>query len=227
MQPYLFPYLGYFQLITAVDKFVILDDVNFINKGWINRNRILINGKASMFTVPLEQASQNKLIKDIQVAKDKKWTNKFLKSIEMAYKKAPHFNAVYPLIKANLEREESSISELIYLGLLDLCKYMNIPTEIEPHAAVYQTAGLHGQDKILEICKQSGATQYINPIGGQDLYNKENFSESSIQLNFIIPGIKFYDQNSSEFVSSLSIIDVLMHNNKEQMEHHLNNYKLI
>jgi hypothetical protein len=227
MQPYLFSYLGYFQLIAAVDKFVILDDVNFINKGWINRNRILINGKPSMFTLPLEQASQNKLIKDILVAKDKRWTNKFLKSIEMAYKKAPYFEFVFPLIKDNIEREETTISDLIYYGLVDLCKYMGIGTEIVPHSALYHTEGVHGQDKILEICVQAGATQYINPLGGQDLYTKEKFLDKNIQINFLSPELSPYPQNSSDFVAGLSIIDVLMNNNQEQIQYHLNNYKLL
>ena len=227
MQPYLFPYLGYFQLIAAVDKFVILDDVNFINKGWINRNKIMINGKSSMFTLPLEQASQNKLIKDIKVAKDKRWTDKFLKSIHMAYKKAPHFEAVYSLVKKCMEREEKAISDLIYVGILDICEYMGIQTGIEPHSSVYLTEGLLGQDKILEICVQSGASHYINTMGGQGLYDKDKFKEKNIRISFISPVLNPYNQNCPDFVEGLSIIDVLMYNSKEQVKLQLENFKLL
>jgi len=227
MQPYLFPYLGYFQLIAAVDKFVLLDDVNFINKGWINRNRILINGKPLMFSLPLEQASQNKLIKNIQVAKDKRWTDKFLKSMEMAYKKAPQFEAVFPLVKKCIDREERIISDLIYPSLLDLCEYMGINTEIEPHSEVYHTEGLQGNEKILEICVQAKATHYFNPMGGQILYDKDKFLKKNIQISFLSPVLKAYNQNSADFVEGLSIIDVLMYNSKEQVKLHLENFNIL
>jgi len=227
MQPYLFPYLGYFQLIAAVDKFVVLDDVGFINKGWINRNRILLNGKSTMFSLPLEQASQNRLIKDIQVARDKRWTDKFLKSIEMAYRKAPNFEAVFPIVKRIMEREQNSISALIYSSLVDLCSYIGICTDFEPHSEVYQTKGLQGQAKILEICTQSGATHYINPVGGQELYIKERFEEKGIMMSFLSPELKPYKQISPGFVEGLSIIDVLMHNSPEEVNLRLKDYKLI
>jgi len=227
MQPYFFPYLGYFQLIAAVNKFVILDDVNFINKGWINRNKILINGKSSMFTLPLEQASQNRLIKDIKVAKDKRWTDKFLKSIQMAYRKAPYFEAVFPVIKKCIDREENTISDLIYVGLLDICAYMGIQTEIVPHSSAYYTEGLHGQDKILEICVQSGATHYINTMGGQGLYNKDKFMEKNIRISFISPVLNPYYQNCPDFVEGLSIMDVMMYNSQEKLKLHLENFKLL
>ncbi|MDQ3534602.1 MAG: WbqC family protein, partial [Bacteroidota bacterium] len=117
MQPYLFPYIGYFQLINAVDKFVLLDDVNFINKGWINRNKLLINGKSCYFTVPLEKASQNKLIKDILIASDANWKGKLLKSIELAYKKAPHFGQIYTLVEKIIYSNYKTISELVHQSI--------------------------------------------------------------------------------------------------------------
>jgi len=227
MQPYLFPYLGYIQLISAVDKFVILDDVNFINKGWINRNRILINRKPSMFTVPLDQASQNKYIKDIKLTEDKRWISKFLKSIEMSYKKAPYFKEIFPIIENSFERNVLNISDLVYYSLLDICDYLNINTEILPHSAVFDTNGLNGQDKILKICIKAGATHYINPIGGKELYDKLIFTKSNIELHFLSPILKPYPQDSEEFIEGLSIIDVLMHNSPVEVKTHLNSYKLI
>jgi hypothetical protein len=227
MQPYIFPYLGYFQLIAAVDKFVILDDVNYINKGWINRNRILINGKPSMFTVPLDQASQNRLIKDISLSHDKRWGTKFLKSIEMAYKKTPYFADFFPLIKAGVERNVQGISDMVYYSLVDICTYLNINTEIVPHSEIYHTDGLQGQEKILKICMHSNATHYINPIGGMELYDRILFNERNIDLNFLSPHLEPYAQNSDEFVAGLSIIDVLMYNSPAQVKNYLKSYTLI
>lgn len=227
MQPYLFPYLGYFQLLAAVDRFVILDDVNFINKGWINRNRLLINGKPCMFTIPLEQASQNKLIKDIKITQYNRWAKKFLKSIEMSYKKAPYYKEIYPLIMGVLKKDVEGISDMVYHSLLDICAYLNINTEIIPHSEIFDTEGLQGQDKILQICIQSGAKHYINPVGGVDLYEKSNFSERNIDLSFLSPVLIPYNQNSADFVEGLSIIDVLMQNSPDEVKNLLNSYTLI
>ncbi|KEO75003.1 WbqC family protein [Anditalea andensis] len=227
MQPYLFPYLGYFQLLAAADKFVMLDDVHFINKGWINRNRILINGHSTMFTLPLDQASQNKLIKDIQVKQDKRWVSKFLKSIEMSYKKAPYFKGVFPLIQTAIEREVVGISDMVYYSLLEINKYLKIETEIVPHSGSYDTKGLQGQDRIIEICSLCGASDYINPIGGLELYDRAKFEERNINLSFLSPVLDPYPQHSDVFIAGLSIIDVLMQNSPEQVNLFLKNYNLL
>src|ERR1051325_10810193 len=110
MQPYLFPYIGYFQLINAADKFVILDDVNYINCGWINRNRILINGIDKLFTLPLKDASQNKSINAIEILADNPLKDKLLKTLELSYKKAPYFQVVFPLIQKIILNEERNLS---------------------------------------------------------------------------------------------------------------------
>lgn len=114
MQPYFLPYIGYFQLINAVDTFVLLDDVNYINKGWINRNQLLLNGKAHLFTLPLQKASQNKLINQLELSNETKWKDKLLKTIETAYKKAPQFHLVFPLISQILQYPESNLSLFIH-----------------------------------------------------------------------------------------------------------------
>lgn len=210
MQPYFFPYLGYFQLIAAVDKFVIYDDVSFINKGWINRNNILINGKAGLISVPLNGASQNKLIKDIAPVLEKKWRNTLLKTIEQNYKKAPQFNVLFPILQQIINAEAATISELNYTGIKVVCDYLNIRTTLIPSSDVYENSDLKGQYRILDICKIKSADHYINPIGGMELYDKELFNKNRIKLNFIRSSTISYPQFNSIFVSKLSIIDVLM-----------------
>lgn len=108
MQPYLFPYIGYFQLLNAVDMFVVFDDVNFIKKGWINRNNILVNRQKYLFTVPLKDASQNKLIKEVQIADDG-WQEKFLKTVAQSYKKAEFFDEAFALIEKLCVRANLSL----------------------------------------------------------------------------------------------------------------------
>lgn len=227
MQPYIFPYIGYFQLINSVDKFVIYDDVNFINKGWINRNRILNNGKDSLFSIPLKEASQNKLINEIEVNWDANWKSKFLKTIEQCYKKAPYFQEVSTIIAQTLYVDNESISKVIVNNLRLICNYLTIKTEIISSAAIYQNTHLKAQERILDICLQENATQYINPIGGLELYDKDIFEAKGIVMNFIKSNPVEYPQFKNNFVPWLSMIDVMMFNSKEEINQYLNNYELV
>ncbi|MDZ7898211.1 MAG: WbqC family protein [Arcicella sp.] len=227
MQPYIFPYIGYFQLIKAVDKFVLYDDVNFINKGWINRNRILLNGKDSMFTIPLKDASQNKLINEIDVNWDDNWKNKFLKTTEQSYKKAPFYAETLQIINETFYSDQKQFSEVIELNLRLICKYLEIQTEIISSSSLYQNTDKKAQERILDICLQEKASHYINPIGGLELYDKEVFAKENLQMNFIKSLAVEYKQFKNEFVPWLSMIDVLMFNSKEEINEFLNNYELV
>ena len=227
MQPYIFPYIGYFQLINAVDKFVIYDDVNFINRGWINRNRILVNGKDSLFTIPLKDASQNKLINEIDVNWDAAWKNKFLKTIEQSYKKAPFYKEGLEIIEKTLNIEDLNTSNVIFNNLKVICEYLDITTELIPSSAIYQNTDLKAQERILDICLQEKANHYINPIGGLELYDKSYFESKGLKLNFIKAKPVIYKQFKNDFVPWLSMIDVLMFNSKETIQGFLNEYELV
>ena len=227
MQPYIFPYIGYFQLINAVDKFVIYDDVNFINKGWINRNRILNNGKDSLFTIPLKEASQNKLINEIDVNWDSAWKSKFIKTLEQCYKKAPFYSEILPIIEQTLSIDNEPVSKVIEHNLRLICNYLDIKTEIISSSAIYQNTHLKAQERILDICLQEKSSQYINPIGGLELYDKDFFEAKNLQLSFIKSNPIEYPQFKNEFVPWLSMIDVLMFNSKEKIKEFLDNYELV
>ncbi|UOG77616.1 WbqC family protein (plasmid) [Hymenobacter tibetensis] len=227
MQPYLFPYLGYFQLIAAVDKFILLDDVQYINKGWINRNRMLIHNTIIAFTIPLKKASQNRLIKDIEISFESKWQDKLLKTIESGYKKAPYFKEVFPLVYQVLTADETHISGLVYNSLLRVLGYLGINTEIKASSVIYATNHLRAQEKILNICLQENAQVYINPIGGSSLYEKALFEQHGIHLLFLDPVLPAYQQFSAIPVSGLSILDVLMHNSADQINQMLLQYRLV
>ena len=228
MQPYIFPYIGYFQLINAVDRFVIYDDVNYINRGWINRNNILVGGKPNLFSIPLAGASQNKKIFEIYTEDSGKWAGKFLKTIEMNYKKAPFFEAAFSLIQNVINHSENTaISTLNYRGITAICNYLNITTEIISDSARFNNSALKGQYRILDICKQLGADHYINPQGGMDIYSKQLFKDENIKLNFIVPSAVSYRQFQYEFQPWLSIIDVIMFNSKEATGDLLMQYELV
>lgn len=222
MQPYLFPYLGYYQLMNSVDEFVILDDVNFINKGWINRNRILLNGKDHLFTMPLREASQNKLIRDIELLADKTWNEKFLKTVHGSYRKAPHFAEVYALLEKVFRKEAVRLTEILAYSIHLVNEYLKIKTKIVESSADFKVSHLKGEDRILAICQLAGATHYHNLIGGVELYSKEKFSQQHIELHFIKSALVPYPQFQHEFVPWLSMIDVMMFNHPDQISQMLN-----
>jgi hypothetical protein len=227
MQPYIFPYIGYFQLINAVDKFIIYDDVNFINKGWINRNNILVSGNAHLFTIPLKDASQNKLISEVEILMSEPWQKKFLKTIQQSYQKAPYYQKAFVLIEEIVNLEVQTIGELAHRALVKISAAMEIETEIIPSSTKYNNKGLKGQDRILDICKQEKASHYINPIGGVELYDKSKFEKEGIKLDFIKSVSSPYPQFKNAFVPWLSVIDILMFNSPEQIRNQLDAYELI
>lgn len=225
MQPYLFPYLGYYQLYAAADRFVFFDDVNFINKGWINRNQIVTGRKAFMFTAPLLDASQNKLICDIHIAEGN-WKQKLLKTIEMAYKKAPEFVPVFELVSGILATDTTLIAKLAAASVTGVAAYLNIQKPVYFSSELQYNRDVKGEDKILEICTGMGAVNYINPSGGRDLYNPEKFEKSNLGLHFLKPQLPNYRQFTETFVPAMSVIDVLMHNPAEQVANWMNTYTL-
>ena len=230
MQPYFLPYIGYFQLINAVDKFVIYDDVNFIKGGWINRNNILINNRSSMFTVPLINASSFSKINDLKIHFDlyNLWKRKFIKSIHQSYKDAPYFTEIFDMIESVLAIENNvTISFFATKALREIVNYLKINTEIVESSSRYNNNHLKSYDRVLDICFRENATSYINPIGGHSLYDKLIFEENGIKLNFLQSKNYIYKQFNDDFIPWLSIIDVLMFNSIDSFKFILNNFELI
>ena len=227
MQPYLFPYIGYFQLINYVDKFVILDDVNYIVRGWINRNNILVNNQLCPVIVPIEKRSQNKLICKTFISSDNKWKIKLAKTIGLAYKNAPQFNQVYPIVNNIINNPEKNLSLFIVQSLRLLNQFLGINTSVINTSSIYECGHLKGQEKIINICLQEKADYFINPVGGINLYSTEKFEEQNIKLNFI-KSIPFqYKQFNDEFVPFLSIIDVMMFNSPDTISEMMNSFEII
>lgn len=226
MQPYFFPYIGYWQLINSVDKYIIYDDVNYIKGGWINRNRILINDKPSFVNLKMNGASQNKLIKEVQVSNDNQWKNKLLKTIEHCYKKAPFFDRAFSIIEEIIHNDEEILSLYLENLIRKVAVYLEIETEIILSSTIKKDNDLKGQDKILHICKILGAKEYYNAIGGVGLYSPGEFEANGIKLRFLKTQAIEYKQ-FNKFEPNLSIIDVMMFNSKEDIKKMLVKYSLM
>lgn len=227
MQPYFFPYIGYWQLLNAVDKYVVYDDVNYIKNGWINRNRILINGQPHWFTLPLDKASPFNLINEINISSENKVKENMLKTLHMAYHKAPFFNEVFPLVEKTIFYS-LNLSESLFFSIQEITKYLGIRTELILSSTLSKDNTLKGKNKVLSICKLLNADVYLNAIGGQDLYDKQEFQEHDLKLEFLqTDKVIIYKQLKNQFVPNLSIIDVLMFNSAEQIKQMLDNYTLL
>lgn len=224
MQPYFMPYIGYFQLMKAVDKYIIYDDVNYIKGGWVSRNYLLINGEKKMFTITLKEASPNKLFNEIEIKDDFK---KLMKTLQLNYSKSVNFKEAMVLMERIISFPNKQFSQFIANSFQEILNYLSIDTELILSSNIYKNNTLKGQEKVLNICNILGANTYYNAVGGQELYSKEKFKENGIMLNFIETMIQPYPQpHTRSFVPSLSMIDVLMNNSKEEINALLDSFIL-
>lgn len=226
MQPYLFPYIGYFQLVNAVDKFIFYDDVSFIKGGWINRNVIEIQGEKKYINLTLIGASSFKNINEINVNGGQE---KILKTIKQNYSKSPYFKQAFSVIEEVLikSKDLKLISEIAGLSVMLISSYLGIDTKFEYSSKLYSnTKNLNRTDRLIQICKMNKADEYVNPIGGTELYDKFNFKEKEIRLKFIKTNFIQYKQFNDIFLPNLSIIDVIMFNNPETIKEFLTNHTI-
>lgn len=227
MQPYIFPYIGYFQLINVVDKFILYDDVNYIKGGWINRNQILQNGKKTYLNFNLKDSSSFKKINQILVVGR---VDKLLKTIKLAYSRAPYFDVVFPIIEKIFSNitPNSLISEIAEISIKEISMYLKIKTQFELSSEKYsESIDLLKEERVLKICKLNNAETYINAIGGKDIYDKKYFSDNQVELHFIKSNSIQYKQFKNDFVANLSIIDVMMFNSLIEIQKMLDDYELI
>lgn len=229
MQPYFCPYIGYFQLMNAVDKFVVYDNIQYTKKGWINRNRILMNGSDQLFTLPLKKDSdflnvdQRYLIDDFDGEK-----KKLLNKIRGSYTKAPCFADVFSLVEALVNCNERNLFDYIFFSIHLLKEHLGISAElIRSSTLEINIEQYKSEDKVLAICEHLGASTYINPSGGIELYDRDHFGQKGIELLFVKSREITYRQFKNDFVPWLSIIDVLMFNPVEKVVSFLNEFEYI
>lgn len=226
MQPYFLPYIGYWQLISAVDLFVIYDNIQYTKKGWFNRNRFLLNGEDALFSIPLKKDSDFLNVDQRLISQDYN-KRKLVAQLKNAYAKAPYVKEIIPLLEEIINYKEENLFEYIYNSVKRMCEYLNIDTKIVISSTVNIGHDFRAQDKVIAICSALGATTYINAIGGVSLYNKDDFKAKDLELKFIKTNDIKYRQFDNEFVSNLSIIDIMMFNNKEDINELLKGFELV
>lgn len=222
MQPYLFPYIGYYQLANISDIFVFYDDVNYIKNGYINRNYILISGQRKLFTVPTINASSFKKINEVGFSVNKK----LVRMIEQSYSKARYFSKIMPLVENVLSYKCATISELSMKSVVDVFDYLDLEFKY-CRSKDLGGSSYNRVDRLVYLCKSLSCDQYYNSIGGIELYSKDDFLNHGIELNFLKSDEISYDQSSASFMPNLSMIDVLMNNSKSQVISLLNKYTIL
>ena len=227
MQPYFFPYIGYFQLISASNIFVLHDDVQYITGGWVNRNRILLNGQDRMITLPVQKASHVLPIKARNYVSSNQGFKHIINQVKQAYGKAPCFDQVFPMVEELLTYEDRNVARFNENLIRRVCDFVGIGTSILTSSGLDKDDSLTGQDRVLEICRRVGATAYTNPIGGTKLYQQEAFQSSGITLRFLAAQDEPYRQHDDTWVPFLSVIDVLMFNSVEEVQRLLTRYRLL
>lgn len=220
-QPYLFPYLAYWQLINYADVFVIADKLQYTKRSYISRNSILLNKRAYMFILEVFGAGSGKSIDELLVGNN---AHTILKTVRYCYSRAPFYSKVYPIIENILLSNEKNLAKFINYSIIKISEYLNINTKFSYHSL---DSILGREYSVIKLCKDLKAEAYINAINGQKLYSKSKFLEEGVQLNFLKMGEVKYKQFNNEFVPNLSIIDLMMFNSVEDIRIMLNNFELI
>jgi len=226
MQPYFFPYIGYWQLINAVDVFVVFDNIQYTKNGWFNRNYCLYNGKKRVFSINLLKDNRFLNVNQRFLSQEYK-RSKIISMFQNAYRKAPMKREVFKVIEESINNPANNLFDYIYHSIMAVCKYLEISTKIVVSSTIDIDHSLRSEEKIIAICNKLQADTYINSIGGVDLYSKNNFRCKKIDLRFLLSKPIVYRQFNDEFVENLSILDIMMFNSKETINSMLDEYELI
>lgn len=221
MQPYFLPYMGYWQLINAVDEFVIYDTIQYTKKGWINRNRFLLNGKDEMFTLPLKKDSDFLFVRDRELSSGFE-RDKLIRQLREAYRKAPYFTENFPVLEKIINCPEHNLFAYIENSIRIICDFLDIKTPLVKSSDIGTGhENLKGQSKVIDICRARQTTNYINPIGGIELYDKASFANEGITLSFLRSRPLNYQCFGEPCIPHMSIADVMMFNDRADIKSYL------
>lgn len=226
MQPYFFPYIGYFQLMRACDVFVVLDDVQYMKGGWINRNRILLGGQPHWLTCPVVKDSVTLNINQ-RLYKREEGARSVVAAVENAYRKAPHAAQTLADVRTIMEFPDPNVAAFNTHLLRHLHARLGLTSKLLISSQLDKTPALTGEARVIDICRRLGATKYVNAIGGLDLYDRRRFAVAGMELSFLKAKSVPYPQFGGEFVPFLSILDVLMFNAPDDVGRLLEGFDLI
>lgn len=223
MQPYFFPYLGYFQLMQKSDTWIVFDNVQFIDKGWINRNRILhpnIGKEWQYITLPLDNRKQFSKISSLRIKDSEEWEKNIFGKLSFYKKKAPYYKETIDFLSYCFTHKQESLSGFLTSCLVKTAQLLDIKTDIymQSKLEIPKKDASHPGQWALNISKELNAEEYINPLSGSYIFRPEEFFKHEIELKFLEPEIVPYKQDGRDFVSSLSLIDIMMWNDIDEIK---------
>ena len=227
MQPYAFAYLGYFQLIHAADKLILLDDAAYIKQGWINRNMLAGPGGVQRFTFPVKAPHTRQTIADMRLHEADRNRAKFLKTIDLLYRKAPYYGSIRPIVERAISTEGDGLAESVACMIETVCSHLGITTPMVRASGAHAGLGGQGQERVIAMCKAEGASTYVNAEGGVSLYDEAVFRKCGLELRFLKHIPVLYAHFCDPFRPRLSIIDVMMFNSSETIARMLQSYVLV
>lgn len=222
MQPYFFPSIGYFQLMKNVDRWIVFDEVQFIDKGWINRNRVLHPDAKKdwiYISIPLKNRRRDDKINKISIDRTRDWKSEIIGRLSTYKKKAPYYNRTIDLVKACLAYDEKNLALFVINSLRLVASELGINVQMDVQSKMDLKLGRinHPGQWAVKISEALGATEYLNPSSGYSLFREDEFSSHIIKLRFLRSHLTPYKQRRDGFVSSLSIIDVMMWNSNAEI----------
>jgi hypothetical protein len=218
MQPYFFPYIGYFQLISNVDNFIVYDEIQFSKQSWVTRNYIMdSNGSRKQIGLSVKRDSDYLNINERYIS-DSFDSTRLLNSINHSYRASPNFSASMDLLQDILSFPDRNLFNFLFNSINKVANYIEIETNISKSSDVEGKVNTRSQERVISICEKTDAKVYINPIGGLELYSREDFSSCGVSLQFLKAKQTPYRQIFGGFEPSLSIIDLLMNLSKEQIK---------
>lgn len=216
MQPYFFPYLGYFQLLYAVDEFIFLDDVKFIKRGWINRNKFLTNmGEVKYITIPVKSETTDKDVLEVKTVLGEGKQIELLNKMSEWYSKAPYFDHVFPIFEQAVLHESEFLCDLSMLSIQKTAEYLGLVKSFDRSSRIQNSKNFRRANRIIQISREKNVKNYINAPSGKEIYDIDYFKERGIQLKFLVPGQVKYCRFGQQFSDSLSILDIMMFNSPE------------
>lgn len=224
MQPYFFPYVGYFDLICNCNRFVVFDEAQYIKQGWINRNRVLHPGEGWQYvTVPVQKHRSSTRIGQVSIVPDDSWKSKLKARLTHLKSHAPHYAETMDLLDDCLDSDERSISKFNVAIIEKICRFLGIEFNCSyiSELGLDLGSGLGPGDWALQLARRLKARNYVNLPGGEDLFDAAAFQKSDIGLCIrkIEPFV--YSTGKYVFQENLSIIDVLMWNSVTEIRRYL------
>jgi hypothetical protein len=209
------PWKGFFDLIDRCDEYVVFDSTQFVKRHWHNRNCIKSANGPLWLTIPVATKGRyHQLISEVEVSEP--WAEKHWRSIELSYRRAPHFAEIAPMVRGWYEAaaQPRLLTDINQIFLGGIAKYLGLKTRIV--ADTHYPAQGQKTERLVGIAKAAGATSYLSGPSARDYLDEAQFAAEGITVEWMkYEGYPEYPQINGAFVHEVSVLDLLFNLGKE------------